>query len=113
MHFLQDNPKEPYVKRKGKKIPSLSHPRYEHYKSANSFSEFMALSIAGRPKNINLKKAKSTAQADFIWDYERGFIIFLGNESCLPEHIYDARQLAQEYQLPCQSDSSYSTLATL
>ena len=109
LHFLQDNPKETYVKRKGKKTLSLSHPRYEHYKTAQSFSEFMALSVAGRPKNVSLKKAKSTAQADFIWDYERGFIIFPGNESCLPGHIFNARQLAQEYQLPCQSDLLFDT----
>ena len=69
----------------------------------------MALSTAGRPKNVSLKKAKSTAQANFIWDYERGFIIFPGNESCLPGHIYDARQLAKEYQLPCQSDLLFDT----
>ena len=56
----------------------------------------MALSIAGRPKNVSLKKAKSTAQADFIWDYERGFIIFPGNESCLPGHIFNAKQLAKD-----------------
>ena len=69
----------------------------------------MALSIAGRPKNVSLKKAKSTAQADFIWDYERGFIIFPGNESCLPGHIFNAKQLAKEYQLPCQSDLLFDT----
>ena len=69
----------------------------------------MALSTAGRPKNVSLKKARSTAQANVIWDYERGFIIFPGNESCLPVHIYDARQLAKEYQLPCQSALSFDT----
>ena len=104
LHFLQDNPKESMVISKGKRTPSKSHSRYEHYKTANTFSEFMTSSLAGRPKGQSLKKARSTALADFIWDYERGFIIFPGNESCLPGHIFDARQLAKDNQLPCQSD---------
>ena len=30
----------------------------------------MALSIAGKPKDRSLKKAKMIAQADFKWDYD-------------------------------------------
>ena len=64
----------------------------------------MTLSIAGKPSGQSVKKAKSIAQADFRHDYDRGYIIFPGNESCLPGHIYDSRQLAKDFGLPNQSD---------
>ena len=51
-----------------------------------------------------MKKARSTALADFIWNYEKGFINFHGNESCLPGQISDAPQIRQGNQLPCKSD---------
>ena len=81
---------------KKKKTISKSYLRYQHYKSATSYEEFMALSISGRPKGQSVKKARSTAQADFRNDYDRGYIIFPGNESCLPGHIFNSRQLAKD-----------------
>ena len=100
LHYLQTNPKEKYYRVKGKRIISKSWSRYEHYKNADTYSEFMALSIAGKPKDQSLKKAKTIALADFKWDYERGFIVFPGHESRLPGHIFDSKQLATGISAP-------------
>ena len=89
---------------KKKKVLSKSYVRYHNYKLATSYEEFLALSISGKPQGQSTKKARSIAQADFRHDYNRGYIIFPGNESCLPGHIYDSRQLAKDFGLPNQSD---------
>ena len=64
----------------------------------------MTLYISGKPPGQSVKKARSIAQADFRHDYDRGYIMFPGNESCLPGHIYDSRQLAIDFGVPNQSD---------
>ena len=104
LHFLQDCPKEQFTTVKKKKVLSKSYVRYQNYKLATSYEEFLALSISGKPQGQSTKKARSIAQADFRHDYNRGYIIFPGNESCLPGHIYDSRQLAKDFGLPNQSD---------
>ena len=84
LHFIQDCPKEQFTTVKKKKTLSKSYVRYQNYKSATSFEEFMTLSISGKPSGQSVKKARSIAQADFRHDYDRGYIMFPGNESCLP-----------------------------
>ena len=37
-------------------------------------------------------------------DYIRGYIVFPGNESCLPGHIFDGRELARQHSLTCHSN---------
>ena len=47
--------------------------------------------------------AKRVVTDDLNWDFERWYVIFPGNESRLPGHIYDAVELAREYSLKCYS----------
>ena len=63
----------------------------------------IALSIAARPRGISCREAKRVAIDDLKWDYERGYVVFPGNESRLPGHIYDAVELVREYSLMCYS----------
>ena len=79
LHFLQDCPKEQFTTVKKKKVLSKSYVRYQNYKLATSYEEFLALSISGKPQGQSTKKARSIAQADFRHDYDRGYIIFPGN----------------------------------
>ena len=47
--------------------------------------------------------AKRVVTDDLNWDFERWYVVFSGNESRLPGHIYDAVELAREYSLQCYS----------
>ena len=47
--------------------------------------------------------AKRVVTDDLNWDFERWYVVFPGNESRLPGHIYDAVELAREYSLKCYS----------
>ena len=56
----------------------------------------IALSIAARPRGISCREAKRVAIDDLKWDFERGYVVFPGNESRLPGHIFDAVELARD-----------------
>ena len=49
------------------------------------------------------REAKRVVTDDLNWDFERWYVIFPGNESRLPGHIYDAVELVREYSLKCYS----------
>ena len=49
------------------------------------------------------REAKRVVTDDLKWDFERWYVVFPGNESRLPGHIYDAVELAREYSLQCYS----------
>ena len=83
-------------------MESKSYLRYQAFKDAETVQEMIALSIAVRPQ-ISCREAKRVAIDDLKWDYERGYVVFPGNESRLPGHIYDAVELAREYSLKCYS----------
>ena len=88
---------------KKKKVESKSYLRYQAYKEAETVQEMIALSIAARPRGISCREAKRVAIDDLKWDFERGYVVFPGNESRLPGHIFDAVELAREYSLKCYS----------
>ena len=103
LHFLQTCPKRRWTFIKKKKVESKSYLRYQAYKEADTVQEMIALSIAARPRGISCREAKRVAIDDLKWDFERGYVVFPGNESRLPGHIFDAVELAREYSLKCYS----------
>ena len=89
--------------RSRRKSESESYLMYQAYKEAETVQEMIALSIAARPRGISCREAKRVAIDDLKWGFEQGYVVFPGNESRLPGHIYDAVQLAREYSLKCYS----------
>ena len=103
VRYVQQNPKQKLRKDK----PCGSYKRYDVYKKAETLKEMITLSCVNRPKGVSFKLAKETAQRDIIWDYERGFCYFPGNESGRLGHWVDSRRMAQDYQLTPVSEAIF------
>ena len=101
VRYVQQNPKQKLRKDK----PCGSYKRYDVYKKAETLKEMVTLSCVNRPKGVSFKVAKETAQRDIIWDYERGFCYFPGNESGRLGHWVDSRRMAQDYKLTPVSEA--------
>ena len=106
LRFLQTCPKTQYVRAKGssKKVLSQSWIRYEAYKHSDNVAEMITALVAIRSRGTSVRSARSKALADLKNDYIRGYMVFPGNESCLPGHIFDGRELARQNSLTCHSD---------
>ena len=74
IRFLQKNPKQEHRKNDIAK----SWTRHEKYKRVETVGEIIAMSCSHRREDLSISEARSLAQRDFVNDYERGYVHFLG-----------------------------------
>ena len=92
--FVMDIPKRDQTK---------SWERYKHYRLASTLKEMIVLSIEHRHPRMSKAQAASTARADILNDYARGYIVFPANESILDGHFVDGVQLARQHSHECRA----------